>query len=109
MTVLVSEIKSKLPIGTRIPRPRKDTVIIDYRYIKGVECLSYRIGSDDEGQLTKMDFDIAYSKLMNQSSITRDWFYATRNTKPCDYTTLGGIFILLGIATYIGKGTYIKL
>ena len=108
MTQLFRKIKNTFPVGTIIPRPKKNTIVISYGFSGNFEYLCYRIGSDNKGEITEMDFDEASFELIKSGKLTRSWFVSTGNPKPCDYTTLGGIFILLSMATYKGKGIYLK-
>lgn len=55
----------------------------------------------------------AYTKLIEAGELTRKWFNenlaACAKEGGCNFTTIGGIFELLEIATYSSKGCYKKV
>lgn len=61
--------------------------------------------------ITIPEFEIAYSELKRNGSITRSWFNsklsACAKEGGCNFTTIGGIFELLGVAKYAERGVYI--
>ena len=83
---------------------------------RGERALVYSIpnhgspGKPHEKDITESEFDRAYEELRNSGELTRAWFIKNlpgcAREGPCNYTTLGGIFELLGEATYSSRGVY---
>ena len=57
-----------------------------------------------------LEWELAYRRLLDTGEFTRKWFYANlprcADECPCNFTTIGGIFSLLGLAKYERKGVY---
>lgn len=116
---LTQKIKS-LPVGTVIPKPEseKDFTIKGLGMRRGEEALIYRIPTNDlkkyshghEKGVTFAEFYKAYAVLQETSNFTREWFYKNlpecAGEGGCNFTTIGGIFELLGIASYSKSATY---
>lgn len=52
------------------------------------------------------EFHAAYERLRETGEFTREWFQGPRKGASSDFTVIGGIFELIGVATYAGPGTY---
>ncbi|MDE5899659.1 MAG: hypothetical protein K2H09_10435 [Treponemataceae bacterium] len=118
---LTQKIKS-LPAGTIIPKPESenDFTIKGLGMRRGEEALIYRIPTNDpdkyprghEKGVTFTEFYKAYTVLQETSSFTRDWFDKElpkcAKEGGCNFTTIGGIFELLGIAQYSEPATYVR-
>lgn len=119
------ELKQKiesLPAGTVIPKPESenDFTIKGVGMRRGEEALVYRIPTNNpikyprghEKGVTFTEFYEAYSVLQETSSFTREWFDENlpecAKEGGCNFTTIGGIFQLLGIASYSEPATYIR-
>lgn len=54
-----------------------------------------------------------YKQLDESNLLSKDWFKKTFSfectSRPCNFTTIGSIFVALGIAEYISKGMYKKV
>lgn len=119
------ELKQKiesLPAGTVIPKPESEndfTVkVVGMR--RGEEALVYRIPTNNpikyprghEKGVTFTEFYKAYTVLQETSKLTREWFdknlYECAGEGGCNFTTIGGIFELLGIASYSESATYTR-
>jgi hypothetical protein len=65
-----------------------------------------------EKRLTTSAFRAAFEVLTQSGSITRRWFAAAFPELDadggCNFTTLGGVFVLIGEAHYGGRGVYRK-
>lgn len=119
---LTQKIKS-LPTGTVIPKPEseKDFIIKGLGMRRGEEALIYRIPTENlekyprghEKGVTFTEFYEAYTVLQKTSKLTREWFDENlpecAKEGGCNFTTIGGIFELLGIASYSGVATYKRL
>lgn len=118
---LTQKIKS-LSAGTVIPKPQseKDFTVKGLGMRRGEEALIYRIPTNDsekypnghEKGITFGEFYKAYSVLQEISQFTKKWFNENlpecAKEGDCNFTTIGGIFDLLGIATYSESGTYTR-
>jgi hypothetical protein len=56
------------------------------------------------------EWEQAYRRLCAAEEFTREWFNANMkccsSNGPCSFTTIGGLFSLLGIAVYDSPGCY---
>lgn len=118
---LRQKIKS-LPAGTVIPKPESENnfTVKGVGMRRGEAALVYRIPTNNpikyprghEKGVTFTEFYEAYTVLQETSSLTREWFDKNlpecAKEGGCNFTTIGGIFELLGIASYSGHGTYTR-
>ena len=118
---LTQKIKS-LPAGTVIPKPesKKAYTIKGLGESRGEDALVYKIPKNDpekhskesEKRITFTAFYKAYMVLQETSQFTREWFNESlpdfAKDGGCNFTTIGGIFKLLGIAAYSKSGTYTR-
>ena len=55
---------------------------------------------------------LCYKELLVSGELKTEWFKKTfpneYKGRPCNFTTIGGVFELLNIATYKSRGVYIK-
>ena len=116
---LIERIIEKTPLGTVIPKPKTDRQkVIGWERSRGEKALVYSIpNKNDEARPSKKrikasDFQAAYNVLIKTGEFTRIWF--EQNLQDCDkdgdcnFTTIGGIFCLLGDAWYCRRGVYCK-
>lgn len=106
-------------IGIEIPKP---VAKAPFR-IKGIgkrrreEALTYLIPSHSPRTshyikgITLSEFEKAYSELISSKKLTRKWFNLElqdcAKEGACNFTTIGGIFQLLGLAKYKERGIYV--
>ena len=116
---IVDRIRAEIPEGKCVPKPKTKP----YR-IKGWGCrrnepaLVYFIpnrGNRDyrhEKGITETEFEKAYSRLCETGKFTRQWFNQAlakcAKEGSCNFTTIGGIFMLLDEASYDEPGVYKK-
>ena len=96
-------------VGINIPKPENRPCIIICIQENNENCfLKYSTGNSGK-IVSKAEFRGAY-KVLETCCFTKKWytenFHKQSKNKSCNYTTIGGIFILLGIAEYIPKGKY---
>ena len=120
MERIVELIEQTAKPGAVIPKPeaRGDFVVKRWGRRRGERALIYTIpnhndeGSPYEKGITESEWDKAYSQLTETGQITRKWFrcnMADCNAEgSCNFTTIGGVFELLGVANYAQRGTYVK-
>ena len=60
--------------------------------------------------VTETELRIAFSELQNTGRLSRKWFNENlkecRREGACNFTTIGGLFVLLGYAAQSGAGVY---
>jgi hypothetical protein len=59
--------------------------------------------------ITAGEWEQAYRRLLTTGEFTREWFdtnmHRCSNEGSCNFTTIGGIFSLLGLAAYEAKAS----
>lgn len=117
---LTKKIKS-LPRGTIIPKPQaeKNFTIKGIGKRRNEEALIYIIPTNNpekypkghEKGITFNEFYSSYAILQETSKFERAWIETNLpeciKEGSCNFTTIGGIFELLGIAQYNNLGCYI--
>lgn len=115
--MLIERVRA-LQAGTVIPKPEAtaDFRIKGWGRRRGEAALIYRIPNHRspekrlEKGITVTEFARAYEELELSAQFTRSWFNlnlpAAANEGGCNYTTIGGVFILLGLAKYGARGEY---
>jgi hypothetical protein len=107
----------RLSPGTVIPKPeaKGDFTIKGWGRRRGQPALIYFIPNHTNPQkphekgINTSEWEQAYRQLVRTGEFTRKWFYANLDCADegsCNFTPIGGIFSLLGLATYEGKGVY---
>jgi hypothetical protein len=116
--MIVEQIKRMIPPGTTIPKPntRADCIVKGWGRRRGENALIYLIPNHKNSKkpyekgITESEWKRAYQQIINKGDFSRKWF--NRHMKRCseeggcNFTTIGGIFQLLGIAVYEKKGAY---
>ncbi len=114
---IVAQIKAKIKSGTVIPKPdaTADFVVKGWGMRRSEEALIYKVPNNKNPQkpyekgINISEWKKAYRRVMNGEDFDKDWF--TRNLPgcadegDCNFTTIGGIFQLLGIVDY-ERGVY---
>jgi hypothetical protein len=114
---LIQRIQS-LPPETVIPKPEAHGDFV----VKGMgrraerDALVYLIPNHKtpskpyQKGVTVSEWESAHEHLMSTGELTKHWFDASlprcAREGGCNFTTIGGIFSLLGIASYDGPGRY---
>lgn len=85
---------------------------------RGERALIYSIPNNNDPKnpyekgVTASEFEKAYDQLMRTGELTRRWFKrnipACEAEGPCNFTTVGGLFILLRKSMYAARGVYQK-
>jgi hypothetical protein len=116
---MIFDTVQELHPGTAIPKPasRGAFTVKGLGMRRGEPALIYRIpnhrdpGRPYEKGITRSEFEQAYSELMTTGTFSSGWFRKNMEEcakhAPCNFTSLGGIFQLLGIAEY-QRGTYVR-
>jgi hypothetical protein len=118
--MLETRIKGVATPGTVIPKPQAQAPfrVKGDGVRRGQRALVYTIpnhgnpGKPHEKGVTYVELEEAYAQLHRAGTLTNAWFrqhlrgcYAEGS---CNFTTVGGLFVLLGEAQYAGPGSYIK-
>lgn len=106
--------------GSVIPKPKAtaEFKIKGWGTRRGEAALTYWIpnhkspGKPLVKGVTVTEFQRAYNELLESARFTRGWFNsnlpACAKEGSCNFTTIGGVFQLLGVAHYARPGTYIQ-
>jgi hypothetical protein len=107
-----------IPSGTGIPKPQahRSFVVKRMGMRAGQDALIYLIPNHKtpskpyQKGVTISEWVSAYERLASAGEFTRNWFDLNlprcAREGGCNFTTIGGVFSLLGIASYDGRGSY---
>lgn len=116
--MIVNRIRKSVLIGSVIPKPETDTsfIVKAWGIRRGELALTYNIPNHKTPNkphvkgITVSEFEKAFAELEGTGTFTRAWFNERlpdcAREGACNYTTIGGIFELLGEAVYLGRGVY---
>ena len=120
MSGIVSRIETEIIPGTIIPKPGTDR---EYRVKgwgrrRGERALMYWIPNLNnparpyQKGVTVSEWEQAFEHLMSAEEFRRSWFdtamVGCSTEGGCNFTTIGGIFMLLGLAACHETGVYRK-
>ncbi|MDE0512593.1 MAG: hypothetical protein OXI88_12490 [Gammaproteobacteria bacterium] len=115
---ITDRIRAEIHTGAMVPKPSapESYRIKGWGRRRGEQALVYFIPSrgnpnyPHEKGITETEFELAWQHLLQAGEITRRWFNgklpACAREGSCNFTTIGGIFELLGEASYSSRGTY---
>ena len=115
---IISEIKMKAKTGTVIPKPeaKSDFVVKGWGKRRGESALIYKIPNHkNPSKLSEKGVNVGewhkvYSRIKSGEDFTRDWFNHNMpdcaREGSCNFTTIGGVFQLLGLVDYYERGVY---
>ncbi len=116
--MIVETIRNEMSPGVEIPKPdpKGRFLVKGWGRRRDEDALIYTIPNHNnpakpyEKGITVSEFDTAYERLRASGKLTRQWFDdhipACAKEGSCNFTTIGGIFEILGEAKYIGNGEY---
>jgi hypothetical protein len=118
--MIVDQIRMNIKPGTIIPKPKTNAhTVKGWGKRRDQDALIYRMPNHNnpskpgEKGITSLEFSAAYDQLIKTGSFTHKWFENTlkecKKEGPCNFTTIGGIFKLLGKAEYKKQGTYVRI
>ena len=116
-STIVNRIRTEIPDGTAIPKPNSSKSFTKkWGDRRGEAALIYTMPnhknptSPHQKGITESEFEHAYQQLKETGKFTRKWFETElphcNKEGSCNFTTIGGIFELLGEASYSGQGSY---
>ncbi len=115
---IIDHIRSEVEPGMVIPKPeaKGEFRVKGWGKRRGEAALVYQIPnhknpiSPGEKGITESEFLKAHDELRRTGELTRAWFDKEladcAKEGSCNFTTLGGIFQMLGDATYAEQGRY---
>lgn len=116
--MIIEKIQGLQP-GTAIPKPKAtaEFKIKGWGKRRGEAALTYWVpnhkspGKSLVKGITVTEFRRSYDQLLKSTRLTRRWFNtnleACAKEGSCNFTTIGGVFQLLGVARYARPGTYV--
>lgn len=112
MLSIADEVERVVRPGTVIPKPqaRAEFRVEGWRVSRGERALVYSIpnhadpSNPHKKRIRRSDFEQAYERLIESGELRSSWFKKNMpvcaNDGMCNFTTIGGIFILLKHAIY---------
>lgn len=117
--MIVDEIRQNVPPGTVIPTPEGARHWVDgWRHSRRSNrqedamfyCIPSKIGRPHKKSVTASEWEQAYRQLQSGGEFTHRWFGQSMKEcarqGSCNFTAIGGIFELLGLARHAGPGIY---
>jgi hypothetical protein len=120
MDSILPLLKRLLP-GTVIPKPESQAVFTIKGWGKRIDedaLICFIPNHSDPRRphkkgITAGEWEQAYRRLLTNGEFTRKWFnfHMPRCSieGACNFTIIGGIFSLFGVASYDGRGVYRKI
>ena len=117
--MIIERIKNEICPGDVIPKPKakQDFKVKGWGKRRNKEALIYTIPNHKtpekpyEKGVNLDEIIFAYEHLLKQGDFTRDWFNKNLSSCAkeggCNFTTIGGVFELLGLVRYFKRGTYL--
>ncbi len=118
--MIVKRIHAEIKSGMTIPKPEAigDFKVKGWGMRRNNPALIYTIPNHNNSAkpyqkgITEPEFEKAYNQLTKSGEFTRAWFNQNlpgcAKEGGCNFTTIGGIFELLGVAHYSRRGVYKK-
>jgi hypothetical protein len=107
-----------LPVGTPIPKPMSadNSKLVRWGKRRSEQALIYSMpnhknpSKPHEKGVTISELNQAYNQLTNVGSFSRRWFNENmadcKSEGSCNFTTIGGVFQLVGVGEYESAGRY---
>ena len=110
---IVNRIKEEIALGTVIHNQWK---MKGCGIRRGKDALIYTMPGgrerDREKGINESEWNRAYNELMTTGCFRRSWFEKNmedcNREGGCNFKAIGGVFSIMGIARYGGKGAYLK-
>lgn len=94
---------------TPVPKPKGQTILMMNNKVEP-KRFQYTLGTGRKKSIPFATLFGCYEKLTTDGEFTRQWFEtefeAEHSSSPCNFTTIGGIFVEMKIAEYCGNGVY---
>jgi len=117
--MILWDISRVAPPGTVIPKPeaKADFLVKGVGMRRGERAIIYTIPNQMdpdrpyEKGVTVSELERARRELLSSRKLTRQWFVENlpecNKEGSCNFTTIGGLFVLLGEAVYQKRGVYV--
>ena len=119
-SMIIDQIFQVAPPGTFIPKPIATGAfrVKGRGKRRGEDALVYFIPNHSDSRkphqkgVTASEFERAHARLVAVGELTKEWF--KKHLSKCDaegscnFTTVGGLFVLMGDAVFSRPGTYRK-
>ena len=117
--MILGDILRVAPPGTVIPKPeaKADFLVKGVGMRRGERAIIYTIPNQMdpdrpyEKGITVSELERARHELLSSRKLTRQWFVENlpecNKEGSCNFTTIGGLFILLEEAVYQKRGVYV--
>lgn len=117
MTKILAELEKRIATGTVIPKPQAkgSFKVKGWGKRRGEPALIYMVPNRKtpsrpyQKGITQSEWTAAFDRLRSAGEFSREWFKAAMplcaKEGDCNFTTIGGIFQLLGYADY-ERGAY---
>jgi len=121
MTGIIERLKAEIPPGTRIPKPETDNPyrVKGWGRRRGEPALIYFIPNGNnpskpyEKGVTLSEWKLACERLETTGELCSSWFTSElpgcSGEGSCNFTTIGGVFVLLGLAARAERGLYLRV
>lgn len=118
--MLINRIISELPPGTRIKKPKAEGpfTLKGEGIVRGERGVIYTIPNRKDPKkpgrkgVTASQIEKAFLQLKRTGRLTREWWNGnvrhSTGEGGCNFTTVGGLFELLGEAEHAGRGVYVR-
>lgn len=121
MCGIIDRLKAEIAAGCCIPKPeteeeyrvkgwgtrRGERVLVNFIPNRKDKSKPYQKGVNES------EWRRAYGHLESTGELRRSWFRealpACHGEGSCNFTTIGGVFVMLGLAVRDGRGTYRKV
>ncbi len=96
----INDITNSLFVGMKIQKPTKETEILKIME----NGFYYRIGKSNQKKVTYEEIEEALKEINQNGALTRSWykerFPKIAKSKPCNFTSIGGILVKFQLAEY---------
>jgi hypothetical protein len=113
-TKIFQHIRTEVSPGTRLPGT--NYVVKGFGKRRGEDALVYTIPNTrnprarSEKGVAQSEWRRAQRQLMDTGELSRAWFSETMRSataEPCNFTVIGKVFVLLGLADYKERGRFV--
>ena len=118
MSGIIDRLGAEIAPGTPIPKPETDETyrVKGWGVRRGERALIYLVPNRNDASkpypkgVTVPEWELACERLATTGELRSSWFTSTfpeaSRRSPCNFTTIGGVFELLGLAVRDGRGAY---
>ena len=120
MSGIIDRLKAEIAPGTRISKPETHETyrVKGWGIRRGERALIYLVPNRNDASkpypkgVTVSEWKLACEQLVTTGELRSSWFTSAfpeaSRRSPCNFTTIGGVFEILGLAVRDGRGAYRK-